>query len=162
MRLWKPAKRSAILKLVSIVVLWLLHINSTARVIWTGSVKYFLMYIKEKQGMSSLVCVSVCISVDGVRLTAVILESSLQVLSRPLCSKSLCWMTLCIVAGSSEPISISWLADSSAVSRVCCQTHNGIRHKDKKTKQNAHSGKLADKQDVSGCCTSSRGEKFTK
>lgn len=52
-------------------------------------------------------------------LTAVTLEISLQVLRRPLSSRSLCWMTLCMAAGLSEPISISWLADNRAVSRVC-------------------------------------------
>lgn len=52
-------------------------------------------------------------------LTAVTLEISLQVLRRPLSSRSLCWMTLCMAAALSEPISISWLADNRAVSRVC-------------------------------------------
>lgn len=52
-------------------------------------------------------------------LTAVTLDISRQVLRRPLSSRSLCWMTLCMAAGLSEPISISWLADNRAVSRVC-------------------------------------------
>lgn len=52
-------------------------------------------------------------------LTAVTLDISLQVLRRPLSSRSLCWTTLCMAAGLSEPISISWLADNRAVSRVC-------------------------------------------
>lgn len=63
---------------------------------------------------------SQALSVWGVfALTAVTLDISLQVLRRPLSSRSLCWMTLCMAAGLSEPISISWLADNRAVSRVC-------------------------------------------
>lgn len=67
-------------------------------------------------GLKAVSGLSVC-RVNGCagRLTAVTLDSSLQVLRRPLCSKSLCWTT----AGSSEPSSISWLADRRAVSSVC-------------------------------------------
>lgn len=54
-------------------------------------------------------------------LTAVTLDSSLQVLSKPLCRTSLCWTRLCMAAVL-EPLCSpsSWLADSSTVSRVCC------------------------------------------
>lgn len=56
-------------------------------------------------------------------LTALTLDSSLQVLSSPFCSTSFCWTRLCTAAALEPLCSLSsWLADSRAVSSVCCHT----------------------------------------
>lgn len=95
------------------------------RTLWRSALTMFVF--KRGNNRVQHVCVCVCVCEYGAWLTAVILESSLQVLSRPLCSKSLCWMTPCMAAGLSEPISISWLADNSAVSRVCWRNKRLIK-----------------------------------
>lgn len=64
-----------------------------------------------------------CLGVCDIVLTALTLDSSLQVLSRPFCRTSFCWTRFWMAAALDPFCSLSsWLADNSAVSSVCCNT----------------------------------------